>query len=212
MSEQITLDRLSSEEIRVLGAMIEKSKTTPSYYPMTLNAIITACNQKSARNPVVSYDEETVIKVLDKLKKRLLVAHVTGDGRTLKYRHTLGVKYPLDPVEVTVLGLLFLRGALTVGEIKSTSSRWYDFEDLAEVQETLSTLSTYNPPFVSQMERKTGQKERRYRHLFTDLSEEEVITSSDEATTNNIDVEERLTALEQEVERLKAIISKYDLS
>ena len=117
--ENSGLPQLSPEEIRVLGALIEKSLTTPDYYPLTLNSLVTACNQKSARNPVVNYDNDIVLKTADQLKRKLLLANVTGDGRALKYRHTLAVKYPLDPAEVTVLGLLFLRGPLTVGEIKN---------------------------------------------------------------------------------------------
>jgi uncharacterized protein YceH (UPF0502 family) len=164
MEQENALPQLSAEEIRVLGALIEKSRTTPDYYPLTLNSLVTACNQKSSRSPVVEYEQHTVQEALDALKKKGLMANVLGDGRAVKYRHTIAVKYPLDPSEMTVLGLLFLRGPLTVGEIKNMAGRMYDFEDLAEVQTVLQNLVDAETPFIRQMERKTGQKEARYFH------------------------------------------------
>lgn len=196
------LTQLNPEEIRVLGALIEKSKTTPDYYPLTLNALITACNQKSSRNPVVEYDQQTVLETIDSLKKKQLIATLIGDGRTVKYRHTIAVKYPIDPIEVTVLCLLFLRGPLTVGEIKSTSGRMYDFEDLQEVQEVLTQLSEYETPFVRQMERKSGQKESRFFHLFA-TEPENVIESAPNPHSNTSELEARIEKLESEMQKLK---------
>jgi uncharacterized protein len=197
---------LLPEELRVLGVLIEKSKTTPDYYPLTVNAIVTACNQKSARNPVVEYDETTVLRTIDALKNKQLIAKVTGDGRSIKYRHTLAVKYPLDPAEVTVLGLLFLRGPLTLGELKTTSGRMYDFENLQEVQKTVDTLQAYPEQFVVIVPRRTGQKEYRYFHRFCDLPEE-----SEDLLANSVpsDIVGRVDALEEEVERLKRIIDEF---
>lgn len=197
------LYELTPEEIRVLGALIEKSKTTPDYYPLTINALVTACNQKSARNPVVSYDVDTVVAALDRLKKKQLAATVMGDGRSIKYRHTIAVKFPLDPAEVTILGLLFLRGNLTVGELKSTSGRMYDFEDLAEVQKVLEQLSSHEPPLVKQLPKRPGQKESRYVHLFAPVQEMENPVEEQEGSVHNHDLEERVQRLEEEVEELK---------
>lgn len=198
--------QLTAAEIRVLGSLIEKSRTTPDYYPMTLNAIITACNQKSSRNPVVEYEQHVVLEAIDGLKKKGLLAHVLGDGRTTKYRHTIAVKYPLDPAEITSLGLLFLRGPLTVGEIKNMSGRMYDFEDLEEVQNVLNALLQAEMPFVAQMERRPGQKEARFYHLFAPFVEPEEGGSNASSSGKFQEMEARLNALEEQVADLKKII------
>lgn len=203
------LPQLTGEEIRVLGALLEKSKTTPDYYPLTLNALVTACNQKSSRNPVVEYDDETVVLALDSLKKKHLSANVIGDGRALKYRHAIAVKYPLDPAETAVLCLLFLRGPLTPGEIKSNSGRLHDFDSLAEVQETLDALAGYELPFVQTLPRKAGQKEARYCHLFAPVPEfDENAFATEPARRNVSELEERLTKVETELAELKAAFDK----
>lgn len=196
------IPQLTAEEIRVLGALIEKSFTTPDYYPLTLNGLVTACNQKSSRKPVVNYDNDTVMKSIDSLKKKLLVANVTGDGRTIKYRHTIAVKYPLDPAEVTVLGLLFLRGPLTIGEIKNNSGRLYPYDDLQEVLDTLTQLMAYDSPFVQLLPKESGQKESRYAHCFAIFDE---ITDENEETDSvyNESLEQRVTQLEEELRELK---------
>lgn len=210
MESTQTLPQLSAEELRVLGALIEKSKTTPDYYPMTLNALVTACNQKTARNPVVEYDEETVVLALDSLKKKQLSANVIGSGsRALKYRHALAVRFPLDPAEMAVLCLLLLRGPLTAGEINSNSGRLHDFENLQEVQDTLDQLSQYETPFVEQLPKRPGQKEARYCHLFAAVPEfDESNFSAEPARKNVSELEERLTAVETELAELKALVEK----
>jgi len=200
--------QLSAEEVRVLGSLIEKSRTTPDYYPMTLNALITACNQKSSRNPVVEYEQHVVLEAIDGLKKKGLLAHVLGDGRSTKYRHTIAVKYPLDPAEITALGLLFLRGPLTVGEIKNMSGRMYDFEDLEEVQKVLNALMQSETPFIAQMERKTGQKEARFYHLFAPFVAPEETGSAASSSGKIQELEERLSALEEQVADLKKILDE----
>jgi uncharacterized protein YceH (UPF0502 family) len=203
MENQNSLIQLSFEEIRVLGAMIEKSKTTPDYYPMTLNSILTACNQKSSRNPVVEFDEEIIVYSLDSLKKKQLAANVIGGGsRALKYRHTLAVKFPLDPAETSVLCLLFLRGPLTAGEINSNSGRLHDFDSLQEVQETLENLSNYEVPFVKLLPKKPGQKEARYCHCFADPIEYESQETRDILNSNS-NYEERISKLESDLAQLK---------
>jgi hypothetical protein len=207
MSESNDLPQLSSEEIRVLGALIEKSKTTPDYYPMTLNGLVTACNQKSSRNPVVQYEEDTVMAALESLRKKELAAKVLGDGRTTKYRHTVAVKYALDPAELTVLGLLFLRGPLTVGEINSTSGRMYDFENLEEVQQTVDQLQQADTPFVQYLPKVTGQKEARLVHLFAEVPSAEELekhTNAAASPGNMSELEARLEAVEKQLSELQA--------
>ena len=208
MENETLVPQLSHEEVRVLGALIEKSRATPGYYPLTLNALITACNQKSARIPVVEFEQHEVLEAIDGLKKKGLLAHVLGDGRSTKYRHTIAVKYPLDPAEITVLGLLFLRGPLTVGEIKNMSGRMYDFEDLTEVQTVLTNLMHADTPFLSQMEKRPGQKEARYYHLFAPFDGSYAVSeSSSEASSSRIEeLEQRLSALEEQVEALKKVL------
>lgn len=203
------LQQLTFEEQRVLGALIEKSKTTPDYYPLTLNSLVTACNQKSARNPVVDFDDETVIGALDSLKKKGLSGNVIGGGsRALKYRHNLAIAYPLDPAETSVICLLLLRGPLTAGEINSNSGRLHDFESLAEVQETLVNLSNYEKPFVKQLPKRAGQKEARFVHLFGDSPEieEETVISQHKSSTSEL--EERLLKVETELAELQESFAK----
>ena len=204
------LHQLSFEEIRVLGSLIEKSKTTPDYYPLTLNSLVTACNQKSARHPVVDFDDETVVLALDSLKKKGLCGHVISGGmRALKYRHNLAVAHPLDPAETSVLCLLFLRGPLTGGEINSNSGRLHDFESLAEVLETLENLAKYDTPYVKQMPKRPGQKEARYCHLFGEIPEvDENEFTSEPARKNVGQLEERLAKVETELAELKAAFDR----
>ena len=202
--------QLSFEEIRVLGSLIEKSKTTPDYYPLTLNSLVTACNQKSARHPAVEFDDETVVLALDSLKKKGLCGHVISGGmRALKYRHNLAVAHPLDPAETSVLCLLFLRGPLTGGEINSNSGRLHDFESLAEVLETLENLAKYDTPYVKQMPKRPGQKEARYCHLFGEIPEvDENEFTSEPARKNVGQLEERLAKVEIELAELKAAFDR----
>lgn len=203
---------LDSEEIRVLGALMEKSKTTPEYYPMTLNGLTAACNQKSSRNPVVNYDEPTVTLILDRLKRKGLAATVTGgSSRVTKYRHTIALHYGFTPDELAVLCLLFLRGPLTPGEINSNSGRLYEFDDLAEVHAVIEKLSTAATPYMRQLERQPGQKEARYMHLFGDESILESYASENApavSSTAGSNVEERLSAVEQELATLRAEFDK----
>jgi len=210
MENENQLPQLTATEVRVLGSLIEKSRTTPDYYPMTLNALITACNQKSARNPVLELEQHDVLDAIDGLKKKGLLAHVLGDGRSTKYRHAVAVKYALDPSELTALGLLFLRGPLTIGEIKNMSGRMYDFEDLDEVQRVMNALVQSNPSFAAQMSRRTGQKEARYYHLFSPLVENEETGSNVRYSSENIAIlEERIQYLEEQVASIKSILDDF---
>lgn len=211
LTESKPLPVLDSEELRVLGALMEKSKTTPEYYPMTLNGLTAACNQKTSRNPVVNYDEQTVALCLDRLKRRGLISTVTGGtSRVVKYKHNIALNYELTPDELAILCLLFLRGPLTPGEMNSSSGRLYEFDDLAEVHTVLQKLSTATVPFIKQLERQPGQKEARYMHLF---GNENLLNSyvADNAPSTPLvenDIAARLTIVEQELAALKAEFNK----
>lgn len=205
------LPDLSAEEQRVLGSLIEKSRTTPDYYPMTLNSLTSACNQKSSRNPVVNYDEETVTLTLNSLKIKGLISTATGgSSRVIKYKHNLGIVYPLVPSELSILCLLLLRGPLTPGEINSNSGRLYEFESIEEITEQLQKLTDEEPAFVKLLPKKAGQKEARFTHL---LGEQAEIQDTDQEAPQtaifqpNEELENRVLKLEQELEELKELVN-----
>ncbi|MFD2287535.1 DUF480 domain-containing protein [Pedobacter petrophilus] len=211
MEETKPLSDLSAEEQRVLGSLIEKSRTTPDYYPMTLNSLIAACNQKSSRNPIVNYDEETVTLTLNSLKIKGLISTATGgSSRTIKYKHNLGIVYPLVPSALSILCLLLLRGPLTPGEINSTSARLYEFEHIEEVLEQLTKLSAGESAFVKQLPKRPGQKEARFVHLLgAQIEVPETETQVPETTISQPGeaLENRISKLEQEVEDLKELVN-----
>lgn len=213
MEENKELPVLSAEEVRVLGSLLEKAKTTPEYYPLTLNSLVSACNQKSSRKPVVQYDENTVINALDSLKKRSLISTVVGGGsRVVKYKHNLAIQYPLLPQDLAIICLLLLRGPLTPGEINSNSGRLYDFESISEVVELLNKLETNDPPFVKLTSKKAGQKEVRYVHLLSEFNEDEyesdAINNLTESSSTIAALTERVSVLETELSTLRAEFDK----
>ncbi|MFD0792887.1 YceH family protein [Mucilaginibacter litoreus] len=204
-----TLPVLNDTELRVLGSLMEKSKTTPDYYPMTLNGLTAACNQKSARKPVVDYDENTVISALDTLKRKGLISTATGgSSRATKYKHNFGIVFPLVPSEIAVICLLILRGPLTPGEINSNSGRMYEFENLDEVQQMLEKLAGGDTPFVEQMPKRPGQKEVRYRHLLGGTIPEDDAADEPVRRTSATELEERLSKVETELAELKEAFDK----
>lgn len=205
MSEQTTLPILSLEEQRVLGALMEKARTTPEYYPLTVNSLVAACNQKTSRKPVVSYDENTVILVLDALRKKGLVSTATGGGsRVTKYKHNFAIVYPLVPADLSVICLLLLRGHLTPGEINNMSGRLYEFESIEEVQQVLDGLAGMTPPYIRQLDKKPGQKEARYAHLLGgDVQEDDSPATDSSLQADNAALEERLRAIEEELAILR---------
>lgn len=206
MENENSIIQLTAEEQRVLGSMIEKSRATPEYYPMTINSLMAACNQKSSRNPVVQYNEETITLTIDSLRKKGLVGTVTGGGsRAIKYKHNLGVVYPLVPSDLAILCLLLLRGPLTPGEINNNSNRLFNFESLEEVQEGLDKLLQTEPPFVQLIPKKAGQKEQRFIHLFGDSAAVEVGSNNQVAA---VDLENRIQHLEEEVIYLRKQLEK----
>jgi uncharacterized protein YceH (UPF0502 family) len=151
-------------EIRVVGCLVEKQRTTPDHYPLSLNALRLACNQSTNRDPVVSYDEQTVVEALRRLAQRGWTRLASGAGsRARKYRHLLPEALDLDPAELSLLAVLMLRGPQTPGELKQRSERLHGFDDLAAVQETLARL--IGRELVARHGRRPGQKEDRYEQL-----------------------------------------------
>jgi len=194
---------LDSAELRVLGALMEKETTTPEYYPLSLNALVNACNQKSNREPVVNYDEDTVIDALDRLREKRLSLTITGNGRVHKYAQRISETLNLGRRESAVLCVLFLRGPQTLNEIHTRTERQYRFADLAETEMVLDKLSE----MVRKLPRLAGQKEQRYMHLFAGEPDlEAMVESSAAAVTspNRVEkLESDLAALRMEFDELK---------
>jgi len=159
---------INETECRVLGCLVEKELTTPEYYPLTLNALVAACNQKSNRDPVMSLGETEVVVAIDSLREKNLVYTFHGStSRTVKYKHVMPSVLELEPPAVAVMTLLLLRGAQTAGEIRGRSERLYEFGSVAEVQEVLDELAARSEPLVRRLERQSGQKEARYAHVLS---------------------------------------------
>ncbi|MGJ1434790.1 YceH family protein [Sphingobacterium multivorum] len=201
--ETTNLPQLSAMEQRVLGALIEKSKVTPEYYPMTINSLQAACNQKTSRKPVVQYTEEDIIATLDILKKKGLISTVVGGGsRVTKYKHNFAIQFPLVPSELTIVCLLLLRGPLTAGEINSNSGRLYEFESLGEINEQLEKLAQEG--YLKSLPKQMGHKEVRYIHLLGEINLEAYENSGPVSGSSNDQILlDRIAQLEQEVATLK---------
>lgn len=159
---------LNEAEARVLGSLIEKDVTTPDYYPLSLNALVNACNQKSNRDPVMEVDEEAVRQAIRGLEKHGLAGPAdTFDSRVTKYEHRLQEAFNFDRRETALLCTLLLRGPQTPGELRSRSERMHRFDDLSEVDSTLQRLMQRDPPLVKILPRQPGAKEARYTHLLS---------------------------------------------
>ena len=200
---------LSEEEARVLGALLEKQMTTPEYYPMSVNALTNACNQKSNRHPVVNYEESTVLETVDSLRRKGLAIVVTGAGsRVRKYEHKVKETLFLNQKEQAALCMLMLRGPQTVGEIRTRTDRMATFQDLTEVEDTLRDLAAKErtpQPLVMMLPRFPGQKENRYIHLLSGEPDVEALSAEEAAATavsSRSANETRITELEAKVENL----------
>jgi len=198
---------LDSAELRVLGALMEKEATTPEYYPLSLNALVNACNQKSNREPVVNYDEDTVIDALDRLREKRLSLTITGNGRVHKYGQRISETLNLGRRESAVLCVLFLRGPQTLNEIHTRTERQYRFADLAETEMVLDKLAQGEEAMVRKLPRLAGQKEQRYMHLFAGEPDLEALVESSAsaaASPNRVEkLESDLAALRSEFDELK---------
>ncbi len=194
------LDLLDEAEVRVLGTLMEKEATTPEYYPLTLNALVNGCNQKSNRDPVVSFDPDTVEAALETLRQKKFALFVMGSGRTGKYAQRLSETLNLGRRESAVLCTLLLRGPQTLGEIKDRSERMFSFGDLGETERVLEKLAEWDPgPLAAKLPRQPGQKEARYAHL---LSGEPALDAPFEREIHA--APPRVTQLEGELQRLRS--------
>ncbi len=209
---------LNDIEARILGSLIEKERTTPDYYPMTLNALTNACNQKSNRNPVVSFDETTIVRSLDSLQDKGLAEKLyKADSRVPKYKHLFDSKLKLSPREVAVLCELMLRGPQTLGELRGRCERIYKFDGLQEVEEVLTEFMNRERPMAVKLPRQPGRKENRYMHLLSgepEISDIETAVSEEAATIMVRGENERIEKLEEELSALRlefnAFIEEYN--
>jgi uncharacterized protein YceH (UPF0502 family) len=194
------VETLHPIEVRVLGALLEKDIATPEYYPLTVNSLQNACNQKSSRDPIVAYDESTVQQALELLKNKGLAMRISGAGhRVDKYGHRLGEKLNLGRRELAVLCVLMLRGPQTVGELRGRTERMHDFADMEEVEHVLRQLQNKSEPLVAPASR------GRWAHLFSG-EPENVDTEVAQTAVRGFqqgELEARVTTLEREVEDLK---------
>lgn len=199
---------LNSAEVRVLGSLIEKQIATPDYYPLTFNSLLSACNQKTARNPVTEYDEVEIVNALDGLREKGFAFEVkTAGSRVEKFRHALHNFAELSSKEIALLCVLMLRGPQTAGELRQRSERLYEFSDLAEAEETLKELIEREDPepLVAELPIEPGRKEKRYVHLFSDVPttdrDAETVVALPRASPSQ--VHEKLEAFERAMEELR---------
>jgi uncharacterized protein len=201
---------LSEIETRVLGSLVEKELTTPEYYPLSLNALVNACNQKSNRDPAMNLDEAAVREALHTLDKKGLAGPADNmASRVSKYEHRLQEAYNFTRHEIALLSELLLRGPQTPGELRSRADRMHKFDDLGVVQSTLQRLMKREPPLVKVLPRQPGTKEARYAHLLSGDVEVPLLDPSVGATvTNSASGNERIARLEDHVENLQAEIAE----
>src|SRR5579863_2516561 len=204
---------LTEVETRVLGSLIEKDITTPDYYPLSLNALVNACNQKNNREPVMTLDESAVREALSTLQEKRLAGPASGaDSRVTKFEHRLQEVFNFDRREIAVVCVLLLRGPQTPGELRGRTDRMYHFEALDDVVSTLDRLAQRQPPLARILPRQPGTKESRYTHLFSgeppeaDLALDNVARATSSAGANS--TADRLTLLESEVARLREELSE----
>jgi len=200
------MEELAPEALRVLGCLVEKQHTTPDQYPLTMNALVTACNQTSNRFPVVDYDVPTVDAAVALLREQKLVRVLLAAGRqATKYRHVMDEALGLMPSECAVLAVLFLRGPQTVNELRTRTERYQGMDELGGVEPTLERLATrYDEPFVVRLGRQTGQREERWAHLFGGEIDAATPMAPPPSRTNSIDqLRAEVAELRDEVDELR---------
>ena len=203
---------LSSEECRVLGSLVEKAITTPDYYPLTLNSLVAACNQKSSRDPVVNYTEDDVIAAIDGLKDKQLATRITSsDSRVPRYRQVMADALRINQPQLASLTVLMLRGPQTVGEIRGRTGRMYEFNSLEEVEETLRSLAEREPrPLILQLPRRSGEKEARWAHLLVGEPESGPEEPGSVPRASRVEeLESRVASLEDELASLKEEFRRF---
>ena len=197
---------LDAAEARVLGCLMEKEVATPEYYPLSLNALVNACNQKSNRDPVVDYDDATVEQALESLRAKGYSTRISGrDVRVPKFAHRLSEVFNLGRRESAVLCVLMLRGPQTVGELRGRTERLYTFDDLEAVESTLTRLAEWQPdPLARKLPRQAGYKEGRYTHLLCgEVEAAEPETQPAAQAERGPSLAERVAALESELAELR---------
>jgi uncharacterized protein YceH (UPF0502 family) len=214
--------KLTDIETRVLGALIEKDITTPDYYPLSLNALVNACNQKNNRDPVMTLDESAVREALSSLQEKRMAGPARGaDSRVTKFEHRLQEVFNFDRREIAVVCVLLLRGAQTPGEIRGRTDRMYHFDALDDVVSTLDRLAQREPPLSCVLPRQPGTKESRYMHLFSGeppqgMEDDNVARTCPEreskgpspANASAGSTAERIAKLEEEVSRLSTELAE----
>lgn len=206
------METLDAAEARVLGSLVEKAITTPDYYPLTLNALVNACNQSTNRDPVVAYGEGDVVRALDRLREKKLAFQFQGaDSRVAKFGHRLAETLELERPETAVLCVLLLRGPQTVGEVRGRTARMHEFESLEATEASLGALVARPPePLAVKLPRQAGMKEQRYAHLMSGT----VVPAPDSAPLPAPSAatpgafEERLEHLELETSSLRAQVAE----
>jgi uncharacterized protein YceH (UPF0502 family) len=204
---------LTPIETRVLGSLIEKDITTPDYYPLSLNALVNACNQKNNRDPVMTLDEPAVREALASLQEKRMAGPAGGaDSRVTKYEHRLQEVFNFDRREIAIICVLLLRGAQTPGELRGRADRMYHFEALEDVVSTLDRLGQREPPLVRALARQPGTKEVRYMHLFSGEPPEHLMQGNvarvPSFATGDDSNSERIATLEEEVSRLRTELTE----
>jgi uncharacterized protein YceH (UPF0502 family) len=201
---------LSEVEARVLGALIEKDSTTPDYYPLSINALVNACNQKNNRDPVMSLNENAVRDALYTLQQKHLAGPAGGaDSRVTKYEHRIQEVFNFTRAETAVMDVLLLRGPQTPGELRGRTERMFRFEELSDVQATLQKLMQRTPPLVKVLPRQPGTKEARYAHLLSgDVEGWEAPPETASASARSAGDDERVERLENEVAELRREMSE----
>lgn len=197
--------QLSPEETRVLGSLMEKEIATPDYYPLSLNALVNACNQKSNREPVVAYDEDAVETALEGLRAKGLAMRITGDGRVAKHEQRFTERHNLGRREAALMCVLMLRGPQTPGELRGRAERLYTFDDLEGVEGTLNRLAEMG--FVKLLPRQSGHKEPRWAQLL--CGDPEVAEETATPAGHGPSTADRIAALEREVAELKRQFDEF---
>jgi uncharacterized protein YceH (UPF0502 family) len=204
--------QMSPVEARIAGALMEKEATTPDYYPLSLNALINACNQKSNREPVMDLDENTVRDALESLRdKRVAGPTSSADSRVTKYEHRMQELFNFTRGESALICVLLLRGPQTPGELRGRAERLHRFEELSDVQATLHRLMQRTPALVAMLPRQPGTKEPRYTHLFSGSVDTvaNALPASHVSDSSGSDLEEEVRALRSEVEELKRQFAEF---
>jgi uncharacterized protein len=193
-------------ELRVLGSLIEKQRTTPDAYPLSLNSLRLACNQSTNRDPVVDYDEPAIRAALERLSRKGWVRLASGPGsRAAKYRHLFDDAIGVSPGEIALLAVLMLRGAQTLGELRQRTERLFRFESLEEISHTLDALMERE--LVTRLPRRPGQKEERFAHLLGEAEPEALPAEAGAPPSRIDDLEERVALLEDEVASLRRAVT-----